>query len=150
MRGQYVSKVGGRINNSSHVGRIGEFFAMYVLERHGIECHHVDRSGVDLWCQSHYEDMFTLQVKAANLATLHRKDARNPRHRYLYNISSSKIADFYMFIALDVQRVIIKSTEELGRKVSLQLRPEVFTQELELEGLETLRKFRREGHPLGR
>lgn len=145
-----MSKVKDRIGNSSHVGRIGEFFAMYVLERHGIECHHVDRSGVDLWCQSHYEDMFTLQVKAANLATMQRKDTPKPRQRYLYNLANNKIADFYMFIALDVQRVIIKPTGELRRRASLQIHPDTFTQELELEGLETLRKFRREGHPLGR
>ncbi len=145
-----MSKVKDRIGNPSHVGRIGEFFAMYVLERHGIECHHVDRSGVDLWCQSHYEDMFTLQVKAANLATMQRKDTPKPRQRYLYNLTNNKIADFYMFIALDVQRVIIKPTGELGRRDSLQIHPDTFTQELELEGLETLRKFRREDHPLGR
>tara|TARA_R100001198_G_C5172369_1_gene172589 strand:+ start:160 stop:594 length:435 start_codon:yes stop_codon:yes gene_type:complete len=143
-----VSKIKGRIDNAAHTGRIGEFFAMYVLERYGIECHHVDRSGVDLWCQSYYEDMFTLQVKAANLANLNRKD-RNPEHRYLYNLASQKIADFYMFIALDEQRVIIKPTEELGRKLSMQVHPNKFTEEAEKEGLDLLRNFRRVSHPLG-
>ncbi|MAO23623.1 MAG: hypothetical protein CMJ25_22990 [Phycisphaerae bacterium] len=143
-----MSKIKGRIDNAAHTGRIGEFFAMYVLERYGIECHHVDRSGVDLWCQSYYEDMFTLQVKAANLANLNRKD-RNPEHRYLYNLASQKIADFYMFIALDEQRVIIKPTEELGRKLSMQVHPNKFTEEAEKEGLDLLRNFRRVSHPLG-
>jgi hypothetical protein len=143
-----VSKIKGRIDNAAHTGRIGEFFAMYVLERYGIECHHVDRSGVDLWCQSYYEDMFTLQVKAANLANLNRK-GRNPEYRYLYNLASQKIADFYMFIALDEQRVIIKPTEELGRKLSMQIHPNKFTEEAEKEGLDLLRNFRRVDHPLG-
>ena len=29
--------------NASHIGRVGEFFAIYKLEKYGIECHHVDR-----------------------------------------------------------------------------------------------------------
>ena len=144
-----MSKIKGRIDNAAHTGRIGEFFAMYVLERHGIECHHVDRSGVDLWCQSYYEDMFTLQVKAANLANLNRKN-RGPEYRYLYNLASQKIADFYMFIALDEQRVLIKPTEELGRKLSMQVHPNKFTEEAEKEGLDLLRNFRRVSHPLKR
>lgn len=143
-----MSKVKDRIDNSSHVGRIGEFFAMYVLEKRGVECHHVDRSGVDLWCQSYNEDMFTLQVKAANLATLKQR-YKNPERRYLYNLNTKKVADFYMFIALDVQRVLIKSTEELGSRGSLQLHPNKFTEEAEKEGLDLLRNFKREDHPLG-
>lgn len=143
-----MSNIKGRIDNAAHTGRIGEFFAMYVLERHGIECHHVDRSGVDLWCQSYYEDMFTLQVKAANLATLKQR-YRNPVHKYLYNLATQKVADFYMFIALDEQRVLIKSTEELGSKGSLQIKPDKFTEEAEKEGLDLLRNFKRVDHPLG-
>ena len=143
-----MSKIKDRIDNPAHTGRIGEFFAMYVLERHGIECHHVDRSGVDLWCQSYYEDMFTLQVKAANLATLKQR-YKNPVHKYLYNLATQKIADFYMFIALDEQRVLIKPTEELRSKGSLQIDPDKFTEEAEKEGLDLLRNFKRVDHPLG-
>ncbi len=143
-----MSKIKGRIDNAAHTGRIGEFFAMYVLERHGIECHHVDRSGVDLWCQSYHEEMFTLQVKAANLATLKQR-YRNPVRKYLYNLATQKVADFYMFIALDEQRVLIKPTEELGSKGCLQLLPDKFTEEAEKEGLNLLRNFKRVDHPLG-
>lgn len=143
-----MSNIKGRIDNAAHTGRIGEFFAMYVLERYGIECHHVDRSGVDLWCQSYYEDMFTLQVKAANLATLKQR-YKNPVHKYLYSLATQKVADFYMFIALDEQRVLIKSTEELGSKGSLQINPDKFTEEAEKEGLDLLHNFRRVDHPLG-
>jgi DNA-binding protein Fis len=82
---------------------------MYVLERAGIECHHVDRSGVDLWCQSNNNDMFTLQVKAANPSKI--AEGRSLT-RYYYNLRTPKVADFYMFVALDIEKVIIMSVNK--------------------------------------
>ena len=79
-----------RMYSATHTGRIGEFFAMYVLERCGIECHHVDRSGVDLWCQTGNEDMFTLQVKSANLSKIKKKVGSKPLLRYVFNLQSEK------------------------------------------------------------
>jgi len=142
-----VSNIKDRIDNTGHTGRIGEFFAMYALEKYGIECHHVDRSGVDLWCQSYNEDMFTLQIKAANTTLIRRGKRTYPR--YSYNLRTTKIADFYMFIALDIQKVLVMPTRKLGRKEGLQIHPNKFTEETEKEGLDLLRNFRREDHPLG-
>jgi hypothetical protein len=36
---------------NTETGRRGEFLAAYILESHGIECHHVNREGADLWCK---------------------------------------------------------------------------------------------------
>ena len=105
-----------RIYSATHTGRVGEFFAMYVLERCGIECYHVDRSGVDLWCQTNNEDMFTLQVKSANLSKIKKKGRNNAISRYIFNLQSEKVADFYMFIALDIQKALIMQTKKLGQK----------------------------------
>jgi hypothetical protein len=113
---------------------------MYMLERAGIECHHVDRSGVDLWCQSNNNDMFTLQVKAANPSKITEDRSLT---RYYYNLRTPKLADFYMFIALDIQKVIIMGANELGRRTGMNLNPNKFTGEAEQEGLYTLQNFKR-------
>jgi hypothetical protein len=55
-----------------------------------------------------------------------------------------------MFIALDIQRVMVKRTKDLKAAGSLQLSADAFTEEVEEEGLDLLRNFRREGRPLGR
>ena len=51
--------------DSNQAGRAGEFYIAYVLEKNGIECHHVDLQGTDLWCQLENGKMFTVQVKSA-------------------------------------------------------------------------------------
>jgi hypothetical protein len=38
-------------HNNTDKGRQGEFLAAYILETYGVEVHHVDRSGSDLWCR---------------------------------------------------------------------------------------------------
>jgi hypothetical protein len=114
---------------------------MYVLERAGIECHHVDRSGVDLWCQSNNNDMFTLQVKAANPSKI--AEGRSLT-RYYYNLRTPKVADFYMFVALDIEKVIIMSVNKLGRRTGMNLNPNKFTDKVEQEVFHTLQNFKRE------
>ena len=114
---------------------------MYVLERAGVECHHVDRSGVDLWCQSNNNDMFTLQVKAANPSRI--AEGRSLT-RYYYNLRTPKVADFYMFVALDIEKVIIMSVNKLGSRTGMNLNPNKFTDKVEQEGFYTLQNFKRE------
>jgi hypothetical protein len=52
------------LSNNQDTGRQGEFLAAYILEKNGIEVHHVDRSGADLWCRIN-NAILTVQVKAA-------------------------------------------------------------------------------------
>jgi len=121
-------------HSATTTGRIGEFFVMYLLEKHGIQCHHVTRFGVDLWCQSHFGDVFTVEVKSSN---------KNKRGRYAYDIKDDRIADFYVFVALELETVIVKAAEELPPAVGHQLAPHQFTvQELET-GVRRLGNFKR-------
>jgi uncharacterized protein (UPF0335 family) len=50
---------------NTDVGRAGEFLAAYILETHGIEVHHVDRAGADLWCKVQ-GSIVTVQVKSSH------------------------------------------------------------------------------------
>ena len=133
--------------DSSHVGRVGEFFGVYKLEKYGIECHHVDRSGIDLWCQSLDHSLFTLQVKSSNLCQYNEGNSNRPTFSgYAYNLRSDHVADFYMFVALDLERFLVKPVEELEGKTQLRLLPSDFTRDEELDGVSTLRSFKRGDH----
>ena len=132
--------------DSSHVGRVGEFFGVYKLEKYGIECHHVDRSGIDLWCQSLDNSLFTVQVKASNICHFNRHNKRPEFSGYAYNLRSDHVADFYVFVALDIERIIVKPVEELEGKTQLRLTASDFTREEELEGMSLLRSFKRDDH----
>ena len=131
---------------SSHVGRVGEFFAIYKLEKYGIECHHVDRSGIDLWCQSLDNSLFTVQVKASNICHFNKHNKRPEFSGYAFNLRADHVADFYVFVALDIERIIVKPVEELEGKTQLRLTASDFTREEELEGMSLLRSFKREDH----
>jgi len=132
--------------NASHIGRVGEFFAVYKLEKYGIECHHVDRSGIDLWCQSLDNSLFTLQVKSANLCHFNKNNERRGISGYSFNLRAEHTADFFMFIALDMERLLVMPAAELEGKNQLRLLPPDFTQEDELDGVSMLRSFKREDH----
>ena len=131
---------------SSHVGRVGEFFAIYKLEKYNIECHHVDRSGIDLWCQSLDQSLFTVQVKSSNICHFNKDNKRPNFSGYAYNLRADHIADFYVFIALDLERMLVKPVSELKGKTQLRLNASDFKREGEIEGVSLLRSFNREDH----
>tara|TARA_R110000796_G_scaffold1789_1_gene7289 strand:+ start:1713 stop:2054 length:342 start_codon:yes stop_codon:yes gene_type:complete len=112
-----------------------------MLEKMGVECYHVDRSGVDLWCQSRNGEVFTVQVKSAN---------RNPsKARYSYNLRSTKTADFYVFVSLDRELLLVYATDELTTAKAKQIAASKFTKERMDQGLERLSSFKREDHLQG-
>ena len=128
------------INSAASKGRIGECLVIYMLEKCGVECHHVDRSGIDLWCQSRNKDVFTVQVKAANKSS--------DRPKYPFNVNTTKTADFYVFVALDIEQIIVMSTSEVTDKATLRIPIEDFTEEESNRGLDLLSNFKREDHLL--
>ena len=131
---------------TSHVGRVGEFFAIYKLEKYGVECHHVDRSGIDLWCQSLDKSLFTVQVKSSNICHFNQHNKRPAFSGYAFNLRAQHIADFYIFIALDIERILVRPLADLEGKTQLRLTASDFTREEELEGMSLLRSFKREDH----
>jgi hypothetical protein len=87
-----------------------------------------------MWCQSHLGDVFTVEVKSSN---------KNKRGRYAYDIKDERIADFYVFVALELETIIVRAAEELPTAVGHQLAPHQFnTQEL-ISGIQRLGKFKR-------
>ena len=128
----------------SKAGRAGEFYIAYVLEKNGIECHHVDLQGTDLWCQLENGKMFTVQVKSAT-TPFRRKDSRNKgglaRWVYGFCLTTAKKADFTIYLALDQERFIVETAEQVGKKKSKQITPRAFTTAKQAEGIELLKGF---------
>jgi hypothetical protein len=88
---------------NTDIGRAGEFLAAYILETHGIEVHHVDRAGADLWCKVQ-GSIITVQVKASRAAL--KSNARSTLY-YTYRTQPSD-ADWYCFVALDRELLLMR------------------------------------------
>lgn len=121
---------------SSHtvIGRIGEFFAAFVLEKYGVECHHVDRQGSDLWCKVR-ESIVTVEVKTA---TRIREGGGGPSKRvprYNYNTRPTSDADWYCFVALDEELMLMRPASAVTTKHTA-LAPELFTVEAQEQSIE--------------
>ena len=88
---------------------MGEFLASYILETYGVEVHHVDRAGADLWCRAN-NAIVTVQVKSA------RQPARSNDHTqsvYYSYLTKNPNADWYCFVALDRQLLLMRKTAEI-------------------------------------
>lgn len=122
--------------DSNQAGRAGEFYIAYVLEKNGIECHHVDLQGTDLWCQLENGKMFTVQVKSATTPFRHKG-----RWIYSFCLTTAKKADFTIYLALDQERFVVETAEQVGKRKSKQITPKGFTTVIQAEGIELLKGF---------
>lgn len=104
------------LRSTQDIGRQGEFFAAYVLESQGVECHHVDRKGADLWCQLPSGVLLPVQVKAS----LGPRPAEKWRSttRYAFSHVDPQACEWFCFVALDLKLLIV-------RRLTGALRPTV-------------------------
>ena len=91
--------------NRTDIGRAGEILAAYILETHGIEVHHVDRAGADLWCKVQ-GSIVTVQVKASQAPA--QTNGRSFMY-YTYRTQPSD-AGWYAFVALDRELLVMRPT----------------------------------------
>lgn len=96
--------------SETDIGRAGEFLAAYILETHGVEVHHVDRSGADLWCKVK-DRIVTVQVKACMKPGGPKENTRSPPYRYLVQ---SHGADWFAFVALDRQLMVMRPAADVA------------------------------------
>lgn len=110
---------------SDQVGRIGENFVAYHLERRGIRCSIVDRKGSDIWCCMPSGDMFRIEVKSSRRPLQwSNKHDRSPAYHFS---TRNKDVDFFVLVALDIERLLIWPTATVRNK-SIQVRQSVFNQ----------------------
>jgi hypothetical protein len=108
---------------NTDLGRVGEFLAAYILETYGIEVHHVDRAGADLWCRAN-NTIFTVQVKAASRPT---KSNDHTSVGYYGFHTKSTSADWFCFVALDRQLLLMRRVADVTT-TSLRLAPSEFNE----------------------
>jgi hypothetical protein len=108
-------------------GRAGEFLAAYILESNGIECHRVDRRGDDLWCKLPNGKLVTVQVKAAANAKVPKVGGpkANRSAYYRYHTATICDADWYVFVALDLELIRLMPASEVNAS-SMNLSPHSF------------------------
>ena len=108
-------------------GRAGEFLAAYILENNGVECHRVDRRGDDLWCKLPNGKLVTVQVKATHGARLPKagKSSAKRSTYYRYHTATLCNADWYIFVALDLELIRMMPASEVTTK-SMNLSPHSF------------------------
>jgi len=107
---------------ASSVGRTGEFLAAFVLETYGVEVHHVDRAGADLWCKVR-GSIVPVEVKSASRP---RGAGENRILRYQFTIGNQKPL-WFCFVALDRKLVLMRPGSEVLTK-TVRVHPEVFTE----------------------
>ena len=95
------------------IGRAGEFLAAYILETHGVEVHHVDRAGADLWCKVQ-GSIVTVQVKACTATA--QSNVRSTQY-YSYRTQNSD-ADWHCFVALDRELLLMRPSANIVAKTT--------------------------------
>ena len=105
-------------------GRMGEFLASYILETYGIEVHHVDRAGADLWCKANSK-LFTVQVKAATAPALSNAHTKTPYYNYA---TRNPNADYFCFVALDLRLLLMRPVSSITAS-TVRILPAEFTEE---------------------
>ena len=105
-------------------GRMGEFLASYILETYGIEVHHVDRAGADLWCKANSK-LFTVQVKAATVTT---KSNTHTSMTYYNYATRNPNADYFCFVALDLRLLLMRPVSSITAS-TVRILPAEFTEE---------------------
>jgi hypothetical protein len=92
------------MSNASDIGRAGEFLASYILETFGVEVHHVNRDGADLWCKINNSRIVTVDVKTASKPISPKKT----RNVYQFHTPGRIIIDYHAFVALDRQLMLMQ------------------------------------------
>jgi hypothetical protein len=118
------------------IGRAGEFYAAFILERHGIRTTHVDLPHDDLWCDTPNRGMVRVQVKACSKAMVHGVKARPARYSFQFGPNRNIYDGIYILVALDKKLcVAFRRDDTVGR--TLKIKPDRFTEE---EQTQTIRK----------
>ena len=109
--------------HNTDIGRAGEFLAAYILETHGIEVHHVDRAGADLWCKVR-GSIITVQVKSSQWSRPIKKTTKVPYYAF-HTLNGS--ADWYCFVALDRELLLMRPASAIMVK-TLRIAPPEFNE----------------------
>lgn len=98
----------------SQIGRVGELFTMYQLERRGVQAVHVDREEIDLWVRTPTGRVLTVQVKTASCV---RRETINAAEIYRFFLPKNATCDLIALVALDAEVVVFCPPSETSSYV---------------------------------
>lgn len=122
---------------ASAIGRAGEYLAAFILERNGIEVHHVDRSNYDLICRMRCGRLVKVQVKSSSYPRLRSEKHKTPVHRFCIGKIHDDI-DCFVFVAIDVMMIRIKTAEQAKTKCSA-IDVDEFNEQRQAEDIESFK-----------
>jgi hypothetical protein len=111
------------VKDTTGTGRAGEFLAAYLLETFGVEVHHVDRDGADLWCRVG-GGLSTVQVKTSSAPRLSNKTTVSPRYEFH---TPETAVDWFCFVALDCRLILMRRADMVGSGKT-RIRPQEFNE----------------------
>jgi hypothetical protein len=111
---------------------VGEHFAAYILEAHGIEAQRVDTQYADLWCRVG-ESLVAVEVKTSSAPV--KRGARSLATSYRYNLRAKKHG-WFCFVALDIRCVLLCPVEELDQLSSFSIKASLFTADAQRNSIE--------------
>lgn len=115
---------------------MGEHFAAYVLEAHGIEAQRVDTQYSDLWCRVG-DALIAVEVKTCSAPQRH--SAKSAYLRYHYNLKARKHG-WFCFVALDARLILLRPVTEFGKVTSFSIGAPLFTEEAQRNSIENFLK----------
>lgn len=125
-------RYGNKVKSSStQTGRAAEYLVCYKLEIAGIEAHHLN-STTDILAVLKSGRVIRLEVKASN----------NPKQKstgiiYNFHVLSTDNADWFAFVALDMEAVIFMPSDMVTAKTVTLYRQD-FTQDIQTSTLQQM------------
>ena len=116
--------------DSTYIGRAGEFLAAFLLETQGLRTTHVDIPGDDLWCAHPSGRVYRVQVKSS----MYPRSVRGCRGlSYLYNIRARETySGVYVFVAIDKMLCIARRWDDTPPS-TVRYKSDAFTPEVQAE-----------------
>lgn len=116
--------------SSRTTGRAGEFLAAFFFEMHGVQCHHVDRDGVDLIGM--FDDgrpPVSIQVKSTS-GRYNRSDGSGRlEKKYRFNVQGARTYDYVAFVSLDLMTMVVYPKEAIASRHTFLVSVDEFTEE---------------------
>ena len=123
--------------NEHQLGRVGEHYAVYRLEKAGIEAIRVDREDVDLWAKLPCQKIISVQVKSSREFN---EKHRTPHFRFYFRKRGSfyKSADISVCVGVnstDTNLLCIQDNFEYEKRRDIRINKKFFNKEKEEESI---------------
>ena len=127
------------MTNSHQLGRVGEHYAVYRLEKAGIEAIRIDREDVDLWAKLPNKKIISVQVKSSREFNFKN---RTPHFRFYFRKRKStyRSADISICVGINAETnlVCIEDNFEHEARRDIRINKNFFNKETEEESIQRL------------